>query len=302
MRKAAAAWIGAAALAALLAVPVQAQQGRGDLTPEQIAERRAERERRIQAELAAPRPIEALESVWIEELTWMEVRDALAGGKTTAIIPTGGIEPNGPYVATGKHNYVLESACDMLARELGDALCAPIVKLVPEGDIDEPSGHMRFPGTISVRQETFRAVLTDVARSLKAHGFRHIVFIGDSGGNRRGMAAVAEALDAEWSDASAHHVAAFYNYADVERYMEEELGYVQPVDEGLHDNLYITSIMMVTDPTVVRFDQRVAAGLATINGAPITPKEEIVALGRRLLEFRVDVTARAIRAAIAGER
>ena len=38
-----------------------------------------------------PRPIEALDSVWIEELTWMEVRDALQAGKTTVIVPTGGI-------------------------------------------------------------------------------------------------------------------------------------------------------------------------------------------------------------------
>lgn len=51
-----------------------------------------------------PRPIEALDSVWIEELTMMEVRDAIQEGKTTALILTGGIEENGPYLATGKHN------------------------------------------------------------------------------------------------------------------------------------------------------------------------------------------------------
>jgi creatinine amidohydrolase/Fe(II)-dependent formamide hydrolase-like protein len=252
-------------------------------------------------ELDAPRPIEALNSVWIEELTWMEVRDAIAEGKTTAIVSTGGVEPNGPYVATGKHNYVLMSACDLLARDLGDALCAPIVKLVPEGSIDPPSGHMRYPGTLSVRQETFEAVLEDVGRSLAAHGFTDIVYIGDSGGNARGMRNVAERLSAEWSgagrDVAAHHIGEFYNYADVERYMEDELGYDQPIDEGLHDNLYITSIMMVTDPTVVRFDQRVAAGKATINGASIEPKDEIIELGRKLLQFRIDATAAAIREA-----
>lgn len=252
-------------------------------------------------ELDAPRPIEALNSVWIEELTWMEVRDEIAAGKTTAIISTGGVEPNGPYVATGKHNYVLMSACDLLARELGDALCAPIVKLVPEGSIDPPSGHMRYPGTISVRQETFEAILEDVGRSLAAHGFTDVVYIGDSGGNARGMRNVATMLTEEWAaagrEARAHHIGEFYNYSDVERYMEEELGYDQPIDEGLHDNLYITSIMMVTDPTVVRYDQRVAAGRATINGASIEPRDEIIELGRKLLQYRIDVTAAAIREA-----
>ena len=252
-------------------------------------------------ELDAPRPIDALNSVWIEELTWMEVRDEIAAGKTTAIISTGGVEPNGPYVATGKHNYVLMSACDWLARALGDALCAPIIKLVPEGSIDPPSGHMRYPGTISVRQETFEAMLEDVGRSLAAHGFTDIVYIGDSGGNARGMRNVATMLTEEWSaagrDARAHHVGEFYNYSEIERYMEEDLGYEQPIDEGLHDNLYITSIMMVTDPTVVRYDQRVAAGKATINGASIEPKEEIIELGRKLLAYRVELTVAAIREA-----
>jgi len=253
-------------------------------------------------ELDAPRPIEALNSVWIEELTWMEVRDEIASGKTTAIISTGGVEPNGPYVATGKHNFVLESACEWLARDLGDALCAPIVKLVPEGNIDPPSGHMRYPGTISVRQETFEAILEDVGRSLAAHGFTDIVYIGDSGGNARGMRNVATMLTEEWAaagrSARAHHIGEFYNYSEIERYMEEDLGYEQPMDEGLHDNLYITSIMMVTDPTVVRYDQRVAAGRATINGASIEPKHEITQLGAKLLQYRIDLTVAAIEEAL----
>jgi len=285
-------------LMAALAAPLAAQQS--GMSADERARLMAERERQLQEEMAMERPIAALNSVWIEELTWMEVRDLLREGKTTAIVPTGGVEPNGPWVATGKHNYVLQSACDMLARELGDALCAPIVKLVPEGDIDPPSGHMRYPGTISVRPETFQAVLTDVAMSLKAHGFSDIVFIGDSGGNQRHQEAVAQALNARWDDARAHHVGEFYNYSEVERYMEEELGVVQPVDDGLHDNFYITSIMMVTDPTVVRYEQRVEAGETLINGVDIHPKERAIEVGRKLLEYRIGITAEAVRAALAG--
>ncbi len=259
------------------------------------AQRLAEADAAYRAEMAAPREIEALNSVWIEELTWMEVRDAIREGKTTAIIPTGGIEPNGPWVATGKHNYVLQSACDMLARELGDALCAPIVKLVPEGGMDPPTGHMRYPGTLSVRMETFEAMLTDLATSLRAHGFTDIVFIGDSGSNQRGQATVASRLSAAWPETGVHHIGEFYNYGDVLAYMENDLGFKQPVDDGLHDNFYITSIMMVTDPTVVRYDQRVAAGKTLINGLDIAPKERAIELGRKLLRFRIDVTAAAIR-------
>src|SRR3954471_8697749 len=94
----------------------------------------------------AKRPIEALDSVFIEELTWMEVRDALKAGKTTVIVATGGVEQNGPYLATGKHNYVLKATTEAIARKLGNALVAPIVPFVPEGDIEPPTGHMKYPG------------------------------------------------------------------------------------------------------------------------------------------------------------
>jgi creatinine amidohydrolase/Fe(II)-dependent formamide hydrolase-like protein len=284
-------------LAVLVASPLAAQQ-RQQMTPEQRAQARAEAERRTQEALVAPRPIDAFDSVWIEELTWMEVRDALADGKTTAIITTGGIEQNGPYLATGKHNYVLQGACEGVARALGNALCAPIIKLVPEGDIDEPSGLMIYPGTISLREETFQAVLTDVAGSLRAHGFEHIVFFGASGGNQRGMEAVAAALNERWDDAQAHFIPEFYQYRRVHEWMNEELGIFETDPEGLHDDFVITSIMMATDPNTVRYEQRVKAGKASINGVSIQPKDEVIETGKKLLQFRVDETVKAINAAI----
>ncbi|MEE8060744.1 MAG: creatininase family protein [Gemmatimonadales bacterium] len=280
-------------LIAGLAAPAAAQQRSTNLSPE-------ERARRLQEELRAPRPIEALNSVWIEELTWMEVRDALAAGKTTAIIPTGGIEQNGPYAATGRHNYVLQGACEGIARKLGNALCAPIIKLVPEGNIEEPSGHMRYPGTISLRQETFRMVLDDVASSLKAHGFTDILLIGDSGGNQSGLEATAKALNERWTDATAYYIPEFYDYAAVLAYGEDELGLPETANDGFHDNYYITALMMVTDPTTVRYEQRVAAGKATINGLSIAPKEETIAIGKKLMQFRVDQTVKAINVALSG--
>ncbi len=286
-------------LTLLVVVPAQAQQGRRNVSPEERARREAEAARQLEEEMNTPRSIEALNSVWIEELTWMEVRDAIREGTTTAIIPTGGMEQNGPYLAIGKHNYVLQGACERIARKLGNALCAPIIKLVPEGSIDEPSGHMRYPGTISLRQETFEAVLADVGASLRAHGFEHIIYIGDSGGNQRGMAAVAAALNERWGEPIAHHIPVYYDKAAVVRWMEEALGIVQPTDDGIHDNYIITSEIILTDPTMVRYEQRVAAGLATINGLSIEPMEETLAMGEKLLGYRVDRTVEAIRAAIA---
>src|SRR5262245_43488142 len=147
-----------------------------------------------------PRPIAAdTSNVWVEEMTWMEVRDALKAGKTTIIVPTGGVEQNGPYLATGKHNVVLRATTEAIARKLGNALVAPVVAFVPEGDIDPPTGHMKYPGTISLSEDTYERLLTDICASLRAHGFEHLVLIGDSGGNQKGLKAVADRLNARWA-------------------------------------------------------------------------------------------------------
>lgn len=253
----------------------------------------------IEEELAKPRPIAAHNSVWIEELTWMEIRDAMADGATTVIVPTGGIEQNGPYLALGKHNYILMGACEGIARELGNALCAPIIKLVPEGGIDEPTGHMRYPGTISLRGATFRAVLDDVASSLKAHGFTNIVFIGDSGGNQSGMREVAAMLNTRWSGARVHYIPEFYAaYSEAFDFMEKELGVTEGEKDGIHDDIVITSVMTAVDPVTVRHSQRLEAGLASINGVSISDLEATQEMGKKVLAFRVHRTVEAIRAAI----
>jgi creatinine amidohydrolase/Fe(II)-dependent formamide hydrolase-like protein len=245
-----------------------------------------------------PNPLPAPNTVWIEEMTWMDVRDALASGKTTALIATGGVEPNGPWLATGKHNYVLRANCDAIARELGDALCAPVVKLVPEGNIEPPSGHMTSPGTISMRQETFEAMLTDVAHSLKMHGFRNIVFFGDSGGNQSGMRNVAEKLNAKWDGTVVAHVPEYYDYATVSRYMAFR-GYEGTENDGLHDDPVITMNMFADDPYSVRWAERVATGNAMINGVDISDRAKSLEIAREIVGFRARETARHVRGTIA---
>ena len=248
-----------------------------------------------------PNPLKTPDTVWLEEMTWMDVRDALKAGKRTIIVPTGGIEPNGPWLALGKHNYILRVNCDAIARRLGDALCAPVIPLVPEGGIEPKSGHMTTVGTISLREDTFQAMLTDVVDSFKAHGFQNIVLIGDSGGNARGMQAVAERLNTEWQGTPlVIHAREYYDYASVLRYLNE-LGVKkenQPRD-GLHDDPAITLNMMVADPASVRWEQRVRANRATIDGVSIADREKALATGRRIVEMRANVTVNAIRKAIA---
>ncbi|HSW31171.1 MAG TPA: creatininase family protein [Longimicrobiales bacterium] len=249
-----------------------------------------------------PRVLPLHDSVWLEELTWLEVRDLLRAGHRTVLIPTGGIEQNGPYLALGKHSIILRATMEALAREMGDALVAPIISFVPEGDIEPPSSHMRYPGTVSVTQETFRALLTDIARSMKAHGFEHVILVGDSGGNQAGMAAVAAALSEEWKGSGTDilHVPEYYdnprwNAWIADQGIHEEL-------EGLHDDVRHSSLMMLVDTAYVRTGPRIQAGLFRINGVALAPVERTLELARRLAAYQAEVTAAAIRARLGGGR
>jgi creatinine amidohydrolase len=251
-----------------------------------------------------PNPLPSVTTVWMEEMTWMDVRDALKAGKTTVIISTGGIEPNGPWLALGKHNYVLRANCDAIARKLANALCAPIVPFVPEGSIEPKSGHMTTVGTISLSEATFQALLTDIVHSYKMHGFENIILIGDSGGNQEGMKAVADKLNAQWSARPVvAHIPEYYAYNTVAQLLTE-LGVTKAgaAGDGLHDDPGITMNMMVTDPSSVRWEQRVKAGKATINGVSIADKTKSLELGRKIVEMRATNTVAAIRKALADRR
>lgn len=244
------------------------------------------------------RPIAAVDTLFIEDMTWMEVRDAMKSGKRTVIVATGGVEQNGPYLVTGKHNVVLRGTTEAIARKLGDTLIAPIVPFVPEGDIDPPTVHMKYPGTISVSEETYQSLLTDICRSLRTHGFRNIVLIGDSGGNQAGMEAVAKKLNAQSSDPKGRilYIPEYYNFPAVGKWLEEQG--IQQEPEGYHDDFGMTAMMMAVDPTSVRTKERIAAGKFSINGVNLAPAKKTIAWGHRIIDFRADAAVTAIRAKV----
>ena len=241
-----------------------------------------------------PRPIDMHDSVWIEDLTMLEVRDLIKAGKTTALILTGGIEENGPYLTTGKHNNVLKATGESIARALGNALVAPIVTL-------EPGNPMRpnlSPGTIVLSQATFQAVLADMANSLRSQGYRDVNMVGDSGGNLKGLQAAATSLNAEWQGQGyVHFIPEYYNYADVEKFEEEKLGIHEKL-EGYHDDYYITAIISTVSTDAIRMRERRKAGKFVINGVPLDPIAKTIENGKKMVAFRTEATVAAIKKAM----
>ena len=84
-------------------------------------------------------------SVSLEDLTWTELRDEIAAGKTTIIVPIGGTEQSGPAMALGKHNRRVKLLSERIAVALGNALVAPVIAYVPEGSISSAVRPHAFP-------------------------------------------------------------------------------------------------------------------------------------------------------------
>jgi creatinine amidohydrolase len=244
--------------------------------------------------LTAPLP----DVVELKDMTWVEVRSALQAGYSTVIVPTGGIEQNGPHMVLGKHDYIVAAAARQIAKEVGRTLVAPVVSFVPEGSWDPPTGHLRFPGTIGVSDEAFAGVLDGIARSLKSAGFKTICFIGDHGQSQTVQAEVAERLTRLWSQAGVRviHVAGYYAIeAQTARLLAEGM---TRETVGMHASVIDTSELMSVHPKGVdlsRFRQLFFPLEQT--GVAGNPTASNQALGANLLRVRIDAAAREIKSA-----
>ena len=244
----------------------------------------------------------AQHSVFIDDLTSTELQAQVRAGKTIALVPIGGTEQSGPHIALGKHNARVKALSQRIAVALGNALVAPVIAYVPEGDVAPPSSHMRFPGTLTVPVATFESVLEYAARSLRAHGFRDIVFLGDHGSYQRNEQAVAARLDREWAKTPVrvHALVEYYRVTETDyRQALKSRGY-SDAEIGTHAGLADTSLAMAIDPALVRAGE-LASGRAldATHGVYGDPRRASAELGTVGVDAIVKRSTEAIRAAVA---
>lgn len=240
---------------------------------------------------AAPGP-------YLEDLTWTELRDRIAAGATTAIVPIGGTEQSGPQMALGKHNMRARVLAGRIAQKLGNAVVAPTIAYVPEGSIEPPSGHMKFPGTLSIPEGAFEAMLEGAARSLRQAGFRDVVLVGDHGDYQKNMQRVAAKLDREWAGRGGKVIALVDYYRVTQTDFVEALkarGYSS--DEiGVHAGLADTALMLAVDPTMVRQGALAEAAKAgPREGVRGDPRRATAALGQIGIDRVIDRSVQLIR-------
>jgi creatinine amidohydrolase len=253
----------------------------------------------------APRTIDGVNTVWIEQLTQPELRDLITDGWTTVLVLTGGVEDNSANLVLDKHNINNRLLGEMIARKLGKTLVAPLVTLEP-GRV----GSTITPGRAGpmISQETYRALLFDIGNFLRSMGFTEIYYLGDSGGNTAGMRFAADSLTALYAGDTAgvvfKHIAEYYNHTShVQPFIQNELKIPEQIrigastgSSGLHEELSIDATMALVDPVSIRYPQRVKAGEDEINGIRFESLEWLQDIGRQVAELRTRLTVDAITA------
>jgi creatinine amidohydrolase/Fe(II)-dependent formamide hydrolase-like protein len=235
---------------------------------------------------ASKTPTKAPDTVFIDELTWEENRDAMKAGKTVFIVPIGGTEKNGYHMVLGKHNYTVRHAANLMARKLGNALVAPTLQYVPEGDPDRQD-----PGEISLPSPAYDNVLDAIARSLKAHGATDILFIGDSGGNQAGMTSVAGKLNEEWKGGTTkvYALTGYYNQGreHYRAWMDAAFGYGDDII-GSHAGISDTAQMLHVRPAGIRKNMLMPWGGPKDSGVSGDPTKATAEIGRMGIQFKIN--------------
>jgi creatinine amidohydrolase len=243
--------------------------------------------------LTAPLP----NTIQIADMTWVEVRSAIDRGYTTVIVPSGGLEQNGPHMIIGKHDRIVRATATRIATQLGATLVAPVIPYVPEGSYDPPSGHMRFPGTIGVPEPAYAATIEGIARSLKAGGFRTICFIADHGGSQTPQTQVVAKLNSEWAGSGVRliDVTAYYSDAAQIAWLRSQ-GHTQ-AEIGEHASIIDTSELMSVSPDGVDLS-KLKSGTLSLQPTGIAgdPAKASAEKGATLIEMRINAAVQQIRA------
>jgi creatinine amidohydrolase len=188
------------------------------------------------------------DTVLIEEMTWPEVRDAIAAGKRRVIVMLAAMEQHGPHLPIGTDTYLGYATGVRLARRLGDALVAPVVTL------GYSAGHLPMAGTVSIEESTLETVIEDICRSLARHGFREIVLLCSHGGNYHALANVLPRLRDRHAGLRVSAVTDFDEWLQHTRAFAEREG-LDMARLGVHAAQGETSLMLAHRPDLVQMDK-----------------------------------------------
>ena len=258
--------------------------------------------------IAAPTPKGPL--VEFDMMTWPEVKAAIAAGKTTALIYTGGTEQRGPQDVNGGHTILGRPTVKAIAEKLGNAIAMPVLAYTPN------NANADMPGTIGLTPELLGAILERITEQTIANGFKNVVLMGDHGGGQGPLGpknvydTVAHKLDAQYAAKGIHVYYCDQVYAPAEAAFDKELadkGLPVSTHAGISDTSELMYLETLSHEAWVRDDQ-----LKNAAGTPIDPvthkptgpdphtgitgdaRPSTIPLGKHFFEMKVDYAVKQI--------
>jgi creatinine amidohydrolase len=180
----------------------------------------------------------------MEEMTWPQIKAAIASGFTTAVVGVGSTEQHGPHLPTMTDARIGDELAQRVALKLGNALHA---RTIAVGLSDH---HLAFPGTLSLKPETLRMILRDYVDSLVRHGFTRIVFLPSHGGNFSTVQAAIEQAREAHPGIEITGYTDLFGLTDFLNSSSAEYG-VSAEASGAHAGENETSIMMALERDLV---------------------------------------------------
>jgi len=200
--------------------------------------------------------------VEFEMMTWPEVKAAIAAGKTTALVYTGGTEQRGPQNVNGGHTLMGRAIAKAIALRLGNAIAMPVLPYTPN------NASADLPGTIGLTPELLSAILERVSEQAIATGFKNVIVMGDHGGGQPdAYATVAKKLDEKYAPKGIHVYFCDEVYKKAQDDFDEWLvknGYPRSSHAGIPDTS--TMLYLGGDKGWVRKDL-----IPTAEGDPVPP-------------------------------
>ena len=236
-------------------------------------------------------------SVFLEDLTTNELKDKITKGCPVALIFSASTEQTGPHVALGKHIFRARAYGEALAREMGDAVVAPILPFAPVNGLST-----NLPGSISLSPENFLRVNEDVARSLLTGGIKRVALLNDHGGAAQtALQELAAKLDGEFSPKGAHVFFISDGYQKARLEIEAEIRASGKVAGG-HGGIWDVSETMAAKPGSVRPEKFHPGDITQEGNGPLNdegfsgdPRTSTVAQGKHFGEIRVKLAAAELR-------
>ncbi|MFX1388717.1 MAG: creatininase family protein [Promethearchaeota archaeon] len=186
-----------------------------------------------------------MKTIRMDEMNWVDIQEAIKKGFKTVIIGVGSTEQHGPHLPTQTDGLIADIFINLIAKKLGNTLQAQTIK------VGCSEHHIAFPGTITLKHSTLKAIIQDYIKSLQNHGFENIIFIPTHGGNFNPIKEAVNEIQNNYPNIKIDAYTDLMRIVNYQNKIAEELN-ITKEEAGAHAGEVETSQMLVLAEKLVK--------------------------------------------------